>query len=101
MYHRRERVTSKNVETLERIDRAEHLLQGAAVGFKLVAELLTVSDESMATSRKPLPVDLIPMAQPWLHHAITTIDLQDETVDVGDEIFVDLGQMRRHDAAEK
>jgi hypothetical protein len=41
------------------------------------------------------------MAQPWLHHPIAAIDLQDETVDVGDEIFVDLGQMGRHDAAEK
>ena len=82
-------MSREHIETFEAIHRAEHLLQRAAVGLEFVAQLFAVTDEAVSAARETLTIDLIPVAQSRLHHTVSAIDLQDEPVDVGHQLFVD------------
>jgi hypothetical protein len=55
----------------------------------------------MAASRETLPVDLVPVSQSRLHHTVTAVDLQHQAMNVWNEVFFDLWEMRRHDAAQQ
>jgi hypothetical protein len=46
-------------------------------------------------------VDLEPVTQTWLHHAITALHLEDESLDVGVQIIVDFEKMPRNDRTEQ
>jgi len=76
-------------------------LQRAAVGLEFVAQLFAVADEAVSAAREALTIDLIPVAQSRLHHTVSAIDLQDEPVDVGHQLFVDFREVRGDDAAEQ
>jgi len=63
--------------------------------------MLAVADQPMTTTREALSIDLVAMPQSWLHDAVATVNLQDETVDVGHQFFVDLRQVGGDDATEQ
>lgn len=86
-------MTYQHVKTLERIHGTQHLLQRTAIGFKLETQSLAVSNEAVPTARQPVTVDLIAMSKSRLHYPITTIDLQHQSMNVGDELFIDFWQM--------
>lgn len=94
-------MAGKHVEALERVHGAEHLLQGAAVGVELETKLLTIADESMTTSRETLPIDLVTVPQPRLHNPVASVDLQNQAVNVGNDVLVDVGQVGRNDSPEE
>jgi hypothetical protein len=94
-------VPRQHIKTFERVNGTEHLLQRASVRLKLVAQSLSVTDEAMTASRETLPVDLIPVPQSRLHHTVTAVDLQHQAMNVWNEVFFHLREMRRHDAAQQ
>ena len=53
-------------------------------------QLVAVSEQPVDRPAETVPVDLVAMAQPGLHNPITALDLVDEAVDVGHEVFVDV-----------
>jgi hypothetical protein len=55
----------------------------------------------MATARKTLSVDLVPMHQARLHHSITTIHLQHQAMNVRHQFFFHLVKMRCNDPTQQ
>jgi hypothetical protein len=63
--------------------------------------MLAVADQPVTTTREALSIDLVAMPQSWLHDTVATVDLQNETVDVGHQFFVNLWQVGGDDATEQ
>ena len=81
-------MSRQNIESLECVHRAKHLLKRAAIGFKFIRQLLAVANQSVTTARQALPISLVTMTQAWLQHTIATVNLQHEAMNIGHQVFI-------------
>jgi hypothetical protein len=55
----------------------------------------------MNTASHTVAINLIPMAQSRLSNALTTLNLKDQPMGVGNEIIINITNMARHHGTEK
>lgn len=76
-------------------------MQRTAVGLELVAQPFAVTHQAMTTSRQTLSIYLVTVQQPGLHHPITTVYLQHQTVDIWHQFFCHFVEVSSNDATQQ
>jgi hypothetical protein len=87
-------MASRHIEAFEAVDRTEGVLHGIATAIDFIAKVTAITDQTMGGSRQTMTVDLIAVSQARLHHAISSLDLLQQPVHIGREVFVNLSDVR-------
>ena len=97
MQHRRHLAADVGAEPFECVHGAEHLRQRTTHGVQVELDMVGVAHQLVHAHGEAVPVDLIAVLQPRLHHTIASGDLVDEAADVGPQVVVDVRQIGGHD----
>jgi hypothetical protein len=60
-----------------------------------------VAQHLVNAASKPVSVCLKPVTQSWLHDIFTTLNLLDETMYIGNQVFVHVGNVGRNNCSEQ
>ena len=69
--------------------------------MQVEADVVAVTDHAVHAHGQAVPVDLVAVTQARLRDALSVFDLADQPVDIGHQIGVDVGQMRRDHRTEQ
>ena len=92
---------ASSVESLDGVDRPENLGQRRTLRVEAESHAVALALQSMHADGETVTIDLVAMQQSWLHDALAATDLVEQTVHVGYEIVVDVGQVRGDHGAEQ
>lgn len=98
---RNQRVSSGEFEPLDRIDRTEYLRQSAAIGVETELHVLALTLHAMSAHPETMAIDLEAVPETGLHDAFALLDLAEQTVNVGNEIVLDIVKMSRNDGTKE
>jgi hypothetical protein len=86
-------MAGQHIKAFEAVDRTEGVLHSIATAVNLITKVTTVAHESMCGARQTMTVDLIAVSQARLHHTICSLDLLQQPVHIGRDVFVNLGDV--------
>ena len=70
------RCRAAELESFDRVHRAEHLSQRAAIGIEAEVHIVAFALQAMAAHTEAVPIHLEAVTQAGLHHAFALLDLQ-------------------------
>ena len=102
LHHDRFELSARGcIESLERVDRTENLLERAPIGVEFEFDLVALAPQTVDAPRHSVTIDLESMAQTRLGNSFTSLHLHQESMHVGHDVVVDFGNVPRHDRTDQ
>jgi len=99
--HRRNDTATFGGESLEGVDRSEHLCEVTARGAEIELDVVALTDELVMADRETMTVDLKSVPQSRLHDPVAPVDLNDQPADIPERLGRNPGDVIGHHGTEE